>query len=165
MTAPGRDQIRSYLPRAEGGPNAFVLGGLVSAGIAIVALAALGPCLPEIWQERALAEDVRTLAYVDLPKDRSLSLGEEAKLRRKVQALARARGFTLALSEVVVAYADTAQDAVSDKFQAFEAPAEIGYTLSITLPLFGIFEYAAVAVRIFGVRAEHPSAEGKEFQK
>ena len=137
----------------------------VALALFVLVTAALGPCVPEIWRERALAEDVRMFVLRDFPKDRSLLLGDEAKLRRQLQALARAQGFTLALPEVVVAYASRAQDAVTDKIHAFEAPAEIGYTLPITLPLFGIFEYAAVAVRVFGVRAEHPSAEGKEFQK
>jgi hypothetical protein len=40
-----------------------------------------------------------------------------------------------------------------DKFETFEALVEIGYTLPIRLPLFGIFPFTLFAVRTFPVRS------------
>lgn len=114
-------------------------GGFVCLGI--------GPALPVLLRERGLADDVRRLAEVDVRSQapRGVRKARDPDLRRKTQALARARGFLLPLDGVVIGYARAPDD------DPFEVPERIGYTLPISLPLFGFLPVAFLAVRAFDV--------------
>jgi hypothetical protein len=109
----------------------------------VLVLWAFGPCVPALWRERAFAEDVKAIAEKTSLGDMSLRRKADAELRRTIQALARARGFSLALDQAFLDYGD------ADLADTFEGPKRIGYTLPIKLRLFGFHEYTLLAVRVF----------------
>jgi hypothetical protein len=126
------------------------VGGLsvagISGGLAVaLAAAALFPCLPVLWRERLLADDVKALAEKRLPVDAALRGATDENLRRTIQGLARARGFALGLDDVFLSYGRY------DDGGSFVAPREIGYTLPVRLPMFGFVGHPIFAVRTFPV--------------
>ena len=127
--------------------------GAAALGVGLslsLVLWALGPCLPVLLRERAFAEDVKGFAAQTLTQKPVLRRGTDAALRARLQALARARGLSLAFEDAFVSYGSMAQGNASGA-RALEGPQEIGYTLPIRLPLFGIHESTFYAVRVFEV--------------
>ena len=128
-----------------------------------IAFVVVAPCVPFFWRERALADDVKILAEKTLPAEPTLRRAADADLRRRLQSLARARGFALAFNEAYLEYGqpsragepvsggDPSSDGDVPLADAFEGPRRIGYTLPIKLPLFGTNEYTLSAVRVFRV--------------
>lgn len=113
---------------------------------------ALGPCLPVLLRERAFAEDVKAFAEKTLTREEpALARASDATLRSRLQAIARARGFSLAFEDVFVSYGPLTPGEGGSFSRALEGPREIGYTLPIRLPLFGIHESTLHAVRVFEV--------------
>lgn len=131
---------------------------LVIGMVVCVAFAAwaVGPCLPVLLRERAFAEDVKVFAKETLKQEPALRRGTDAALRSRLQALARAHGFTLAFEDVFLSYGTLTREG-GEPALALEGPREIGYTLPMRLPLFGIYESTFVASRAFEVS---PSPEG-----
>ena len=113
-------------------------------GGALVALLFLGgalvPVFGVLFRERQLADQVRLLAEESVPA-RAL----DAQIRGMVQARARALRFYVAYEDVFVQYSP-------DKKQTFVLPERLGYTFSLRLPFFGIFEVPVLCVRTFDVK-------------
>ncbi|MCA2961161.1 MAG: hypothetical protein IOD12_12980 [Silvanigrellales bacterium] len=129
--------------------SAAAVGVGLSIGLGLL-LWALAPCLPVLLRERAFAEDVKVFAEKTLTQEPVLRRGTDAALRGRLQALARARGLSLAFEDVFVSYGSLAQGDASGA-SALEGPLEIGYTLPMRLPLFGIHESTFYAARVFEV--------------
>jgi hypothetical protein len=117
--------------------------------LAILTALCLGPCLPVLWKERALAEDFRSFATGPMSHSKEWINANETQLRQQGQRLARAKGFHLPLHDVVLVY--PAQFPKPNLDDPFVKPKNFGYTLSIPLPMFGVFPYTVQAVRVFPV--------------
>lgn len=113
-------------------------GGAVGVPL-VIAVACFAPAAPLWLQERRLAGKVREFSSA-----KTLASLSDDKLRSRIQTLARAEGFYLGFEDIVLVYG-------TDKKQSFEVPKQVGYTLGINVPLFGIFTTRMLAVRQFDV--------------
>jgi hypothetical protein len=103
--------------------------------------AAILPAVPSLQAEGGFAKQVQDWASQTNPAGVS-----EDHLRSRVQAMAREKGFHIEFSDIVVQYRDAPEEG------ALPVLAEVGYTLSMELPLFAFLPWRVVAVRVYPFR-------------
>jgi hypothetical protein len=113
----------------------------VFLAFAMLLAAALGPAVPLLWAESKLSRAMQTWAG-----ETDVQGLTEPQLRSRVQSLAREQGLHLEFSDIVVQYRDTKGEGL------VQLPREVGYTLSLELPLFGVWFWNVVAVRLHPFR-------------
>jgi hypothetical protein len=121
------------------GAATLVLGTLVALPVI-----ALIPASGSLFSERELAAALELAA-----KRGEFSELSDIQIRRALQKMGREHGFQLATGDVMVV--------ASDPLTAdMVAPASVGYTLPMLLPLLWVFDFEVVAVRTIDLPRTNP---------
>jgi hypothetical protein len=119
----------------------------VIVGTLLVALSGVAPTVPVLMLESQLADAVE--GFANSPEIMRL---DDSSIRSRVQQLARSYGFHIEFDDVFVRYLSSSQEASSTG--SFPPPTNLGYTLPMELPLFGLLRRSVVGLRYFPIRGD-----------
>jgi hypothetical protein len=119
----------------------------VVVGTLLVALLGVAPTVPVLIAESQLADAVEGFA-----SSAEIMKLDDTSIRSRVQQLARNHGFHIEFDDVFVRYLSSSQGAPGSA--SLPPPTNLGYTLPMELPLFGLLRRSVVGLRYFPIRGD-----------
>ncbi len=123
------------------------LSWLILFVLALLPIAAVAPGVPTFVAERQLVAALESALQND-----DWSGASDLDLRRAVQRLAREHGFHLSTHDVIVSHIHRSGSGVE-----VTGPERVGYTLTLRLPVFWLFDFELVAVRSVTINSRNAS--------